>query len=94
MVSMMPIMQFTVYTCIILLSWLGAKTIVVGGMTTGDLMSMFTYTMNILMSLMMIAMVTVMISMAKSSAERICGVLEEKSDLTSKEDGKMGSSCL
>ena len=57
-------------------------------MTTGDLMSMFTYTMNILMSLMMIAMVTVMISMAKSSAERICGVLEEKSDLTSKEDGK------
>ncbi len=88
MVSMMPIMQFTVYTCIILLSWLGAKTIVVGGMTTGDLMSMFTYTMNILMSLMMIAMVTVMISMAKSSAERICGVLEEKSDLTSKEDGK------
>ncbi len=86
MVSMMPIMQFTVYTCIILLSWLGAKTIVVEGMTTGDLMSMFTYTMNILMSLMMIAMVTVMISMAKSSAERICGVLEEKSDLTSKDD--------
>lgn len=84
MVSMMPIMQFTVYTCIILLSWLGAKTIVVGGMTTGNLMSMFSYTMNILMSLMMIAMVTVMISMAKSSAERICGVLKEKSDLTSK----------
>lgn len=87
MVSMMPIMQFTVYTCIILLSWLGAKTIVVGGMTTGNLMSMFTYTMNILMSLMMIAMVTVMISMAKSSAERICGVLDEKSDLTSKAHG-------
>lgn len=84
MVSMMPIMQFTVYTCIILISWLGAKTISVGGMTTGQLMSLFTYTMNILMSLMMIAMVTVMLSMAKSSAERICEVLKEKSNLTSK----------
>lgn len=86
MVSMMPIMQFSVYTCIILISWLGAKTIAVEGMTTGQLMSMFSYTMNILMSLMMIAMVTVMISMAKSSAERICEVLEEKSNLTGKKD--------
>ncbi len=84
MVSMMPIMQFTVYTCIILISWLGAKTIVVEGMTTGDLMSLFTYTMNILMSLMFIAMVTVMISMAKSSGERISEVLNEKSDLRNK----------
>ena len=84
MVSMMPIMQFTVYTCIILISWLGAKTIAVGNMTTGNLMSLFTYTMNILMSLMMIAMVSVMISMAKSSAERICEVLGEKSSLTSR----------
>ncbi len=81
MVIMMPIMQFSVYTCIIIISWLGAKSIAVEGMTTGDLMSLFTYTMNILMSLMMIAMVTVMISMAKSSAERICEVLEEKSNL-------------
>lgn len=82
MVSMMPIMQFTVYACIIAISWLGAKSIVVGGMTTGQLMSLFTYTMNILMSLMMIAMVAVMLTMAKSSAERICEVLHEKSSLT------------
>ena len=81
MVSMMPIMQFTVYACIIAISWLGAKTIVVGDMTTGNLMSLFTYTMNILMSLMMIAMVSVMITMAKSSGERICEVLDEKSSL-------------
>lgn len=83
MVSMMPLMQFTVYACIIAISWLGAKTIVVGGMTTGHLMSLFTYTMNILMSLMMIAVVSVMITMAKSSGERICQVLNEKSSLTS-----------
>lgn len=85
MVSAMPIMQFTMYTCIILLSWLGAKSIAVGNMTTGQLMSLFTYTTNILMSLMMIAMVTVMITMAKSSAERICEVLNEKSSLTNGE---------
>lgn len=83
MVMVMPIMQFTVYTCILLLSWLGAKVIVVGDMTTGNLMSLLTYTMNILMSLMMIAMVTVMVSMAKSSAERICEVLGEKSSIAS-----------
>ena len=82
MVSMMPTMQLTVYACIIAISWLGAKAIAVEGMTTGQLMSLFTYTMNILMSLMMIAMVAVMLSMAKSSGERICEVLNEKSSLT------------
>ena len=82
MVSMMPTMQLTVYACIIASSWLGAKAIAVEGMTTGQLMSLFTYTMNILMSLMMIAMVAVMLSMAKSSGERICEVLNEKSSLT------------
>ncbi len=89
MVSMMPIMQFTVYACIIAISWLGAQIIVVGGMTTGQLMSLFTYTMNILMSLMMIAMVSVMLSMAKSSGERICEVLNETSNLTDKADPVM-----
>lgn len=82
MVTAMPMMQFSMYACIIALSWLGARNIAVGDMTTGQLMSLFTYTTNILMSLMMIAMVTVMISMAKSSAERICEVLDEKSSLT------------
>ncbi len=85
MVAMMPTMQFTVYACIIAVSWLGARTIVAGDMTTGQLMSLFTYTMNILMSLMFIAMVAVMLTMARSSAERICEVLNESSDLTNKE---------
>lgn len=82
-----PVMQFTVYSCIMLISWFGAKMIVVdGSMTTGQLMSLFTYTMQILMSLMMISMVFVMVTMARSSAERISEVLEEKSILTNPEN--------
>jgi len=81
-----PVMQFTVYTCILLVSWIGAKLIVVNStMTTGQLMSLFTYTTQILMSLMMISMVFVMVTMARSSAERIVEVLDEKSSLTDPE---------
>ena len=81
-----PVMQFTVYTCILLISWIGAKMIVGNGsMTTGDLMSLFTYTIQILMSLMMISMVFVMVTMASSSAKRIVEVLDEKSSLTNPE---------
>ncbi len=76
-----PIMQFTVYACILLLSWLGARMIAVGGLTTGQLMSLFSYVMNILMSLMMISMVFVMITMSRASGERIAQVLDEKTDL-------------
>lgn len=77
-----PVMQLTVYTCILLISWIGAKMIVVNGtMTTGELMSLFTYTMQILMSLMMMSMVFVMVTMASSSAKRITEVLDEKSTL-------------
>ena len=76
-----PAMQFAVYTCILLLSWLGAKMIVSNTMTTGELMSMFAYTTNIMISLMMMSMVFVMVIMSKSSAERIVEVLNEKSDL-------------
>ena len=76
-----PLMQFTVYTCIILISWLGAKMIVSNELTTGELMSLLTYCMNILMSLMMLSMVFVMISMSTASIERVCEVLNEKSDL-------------
>ena len=77
-----PVMQLTVYTCILLISWLGAKMIVVNGtMTTGELMSLFTYTTQILMSLMMLSMVFVMVTMASSSAKRIAEVLDEKSTL-------------
>ncbi|OPJ65386.1 ABC transporter ATP-binding protein [Clostridium chromiireducens] len=81
-----PAMQFTVYVCILLLSWLGAKMIVSKSLTTGELMSLFAYTMNILISLMMLSMVFVMVIMSKSSAERIIEVLEEKSDLANIEN--------
>ena len=76
-----PLMQFTVYTCIILISWTGAKMIVSNELTTGELMSLLTYCMNSLMSLMMLSMVFVMISMSTASMERVCEVLDETSDL-------------
>ncbi len=77
-----PIMQFTMNASILLLSWVGAKLIVSGSMSTGELMSFFTYTTNILMSLMMLSMVLLMTVIAKSSADRIVEVLDEKSDLS------------
>ena len=82
----MPVMQFTVYACILLISWIGAKMIVYGELTTGELMSLMAYCMNILMSLMMVAMIFVMMSMSIASARRICEVLEEKSDLANPAD--------
>ena len=84
-----PIMMFTVYTCIILISWFGAKMIVVDSLTTGELMSLLAYCMNILMSLMMLSMVFVMITMSVSSAERICEVINEKPDITNPENPVM-----
>lgn len=80
-----PVMMAAVYTCIILISWIGAKMIVVNALTTGELMSLLTYCMNIMMSLMMLSMVFVMITMSIASAERICEVLNEKSDITNPE---------
>ena len=76
-----PIMMFTVYTCIILISWFGAKMIVVKSLTTGELMRLLAYCMNILMSLMMLSMVFVMISMSMASMRRIAEVLDETSDI-------------
>lgn len=81
-----PLMMFTVYTCIIIISWLGAKTIVAGDLTTGELMSLLAYCMNILMSLMMLSMAFVMITISLSSAERIAEVLNEESTLTNPEN--------
>ena len=81
LVSNMPIMQFTVYGCILSISWVGAHMIVGGTLTTGQLMSLFTYTMNILISLMIISMAFVMISMSRASGERIAEVINEKTDL-------------
>ncbi|MBO5303251.1 MAG: ABC transporter ATP-binding protein [Lachnospiraceae bacterium] len=76
-----PVMQFTVYACILGISWIGAKMIVGSSLTTGELMSLLTYCMNILMSLMMLSMVFVMITLSMASGERIAEVLEEKADL-------------
>ena len=79
-----PLMQFCVYSCLLLVSWIGARLVVGGTITTGALTSMFNYTFQILMSLMMLSMVMVMVIMARSSAERIEEILEETSDLTVK----------
>ena len=83
----MPLMQFCVYACLLLISWIGARLVVGGSMTTGALTSMFNYTFQILMCLMMLSMVMVMVIMARSSAERIEEILEEESSLKSKPDG-------
>ena len=80
-----PLMQLTVYSCILLISWLGAKMIVGSSLSTGELMSLLTYCMNILMSLMMLSMVFVMITMSMASAKRISEVLNETSDLKNPE---------
>lgn len=78
-----PAMLLAVYGSILMLSWLGAKSVVAGGLTTGELTSLFSYIMNILMSLMMLSMAFVMITMAIASARRISEVINEQSDLVS-----------
>ena len=76
-----PSMQFTIYTCNLLISWFGAHLILNNSMKTGELMSLFTYTGSILMSLMLVSMVFVMVVMSKASVERIYEVLDEESNL-------------
>ena len=79
-----PLMQFAIYSCILAISWFGAQIIIQSGMTeltTGELMTMFTYSIQILSSLMMLSMVMVMIAISKSSAERIVEVLDTQSDI-------------
>ncbi|MBQ6735400.1 MAG: ABC transporter ATP-binding protein [Lachnospiraceae bacterium] len=77
-----PVMSFTVYACILLISWFGAHLVVSEELLVGDLMSLLTYCMSILMSLMMVSMVVIMITMSQASGRRIAEVLEEKSTLT------------
>lgn len=77
-----PLIQFSIYSAMLLISWFGARLIVAGQMSTGELMSLIFYATQILMSLMMLSMVFVMLTMAKSSAERISEILDEKSDIT------------
>lgn len=84
-----PLMQGTVYTCILLISWLGAQLIVNSGgteFTTGNLTTMLSYCMNILMSIMMLSMIFVMLTMSAASARRIADVINEKSDLSNPEN--------
>ena len=85
----MPLMQFTVYACILGISWLGAKMIVGSSLTTGELMSLLTYCMNILSSLMMLSMVFVMITMSIASARRVTEVLNETADIADPQDPVM-----
>ena len=85
----MPIMQFTVYTCILVISWMGAHMIVSNTLTTGDLSMLLTYCMNILMNLMMLSMIFVMVTMSVASARRVAEVLNEKPDITNPENPLM-----
>lgn len=88
-VYMSPIMTATIYACILLMSWFGAHMIVGGELTTGNLMSLLTYCMAILMNLMMLAMIFVMITMAQASGKRIAEVIEEETLITNKENPVM-----
>ncbi|MBR2560827.1 MAG: ABC transporter ATP-binding protein [Eubacterium sp.] len=81
-----PIMMGTIYTCILLLSWFGARQIVSSTLTTGQLMSLLTYCTNIMINLMMLAMIFVMITMSEASARRITEVIDETSTLKNPED--------
>jgi ATP-binding cassette subfamily B multidrug efflux pump len=80
-----PLMQMAVYTCMLLLSWFAARLIVSGNLTTGELTSLITYTMQILMSLMMLSMVFVMLTISRTSADRIVELLQEESDIHNNE---------
>ena len=81
-----PLMQFTVSSIIVLLSWFGGKEIILGGLTTGEFTSLISYTMQILISLMILSMILVMLMISRASCERIVEILDEKSDLTNKEN--------
>lgn len=85
----MPLMQFCIYVCILAVSWIGAHLVVDGALTTGELTSMFSYIMMILMSLMMFSMVLIMVIIARAAAERIVELLNEESDLKNKENPVM-----
>ena len=85
----MPLMMFTVYTCIILISWIGAHMIVQNVLTTGELMSLLTYCMSILMSLMMVSMIFVMMSMSMAAMERVAEVINEEATIKNPENPVM-----
>ena len=90
-----PLLQLCMYTCMILISWLGAKAIIASGndpalgLTTGNLTALFTYSMQVLMSLMMLSMIFAMLTIARSAAERIAEILSEKTDIQNPDDPVM-----
>ena len=86
MILTMPLMQLCMYACILLVSWNGAHMVIGGELSTGNLMSLFTYCSNILMNLMMVAMIVVMMTMSAAAGKRICEVLDEKSTLVNGEE--------
>ena len=81
-----PLMQFCMYGCMLFISWVGANLIVSGSMSTGDLMGIMTYIMQILSSLMMLSMIFVMITISKASAQRTVEILNETSDIVNKKE--------
>ncbi len=84
-----PLMQLCIYGCMLAIAWFGSRMIVVeSSLTTGELMSLITYTMQILMSVMMVSMIMVMLTISKASADRIAEVLDEKSDIVSPEHAR------
>lgn len=93
-----PLMQFSMYSCMLLFSWFGAKLIVGGELTTGGLMSLITYSIQILMSLMMLSMIFVMITISRASVDRVTEILREEPDLHTPPAGctqvKDGSVCF
>lgn len=98
-----PLLQFSIYLCMLLISWFGAKAVIAGGnnadlgLTTGNLTALFTYAMQILTSLMMLSMIFAMLTIARSSAERIAGLLKEETNIKNPEQPVMhvkdGSIC-
>ena len=98
-----PMLQLCMYTCMILISWLGAKAVIASGnnpalgLTTGNLTALFTYSIQVLMSLMMLPMIFAMLTIARSLAERIAEILNEKTDIQNPHDPvrpvKDGSVC-
>ena len=90
-----PIMQFFMYACMILISWIGAKAVIASGnnadlgMTTGDLTALFSYATQILMSLMMLSMIFAMLTISLASARRIAEILAEKTDIANPVNPKM-----
>ena len=90
-----PLLQLCMYTCMILISWLGAKAVIASGndpalgLTTGNLTALFTYSMQVLMSLMMLSMIFAMLTIARSAAERIAEILSEKTDIQNPDDPVM-----